>query len=108
MILAGPAGFALFSACRGLPEPGLDGLLARLAPVDLVLVEGFRSYAFPKIEVFRPALGKPAMWREMAVLAVAADAPVANCPVPVLALDAPDQIADFAMAALGVDQGASG
>jgi molybdopterin-guanine dinucleotide biosynthesis protein B len=104
VILAGPAGFALFSEHRGAPEPGLDGLLARLTPVDLVLVEGFRGYAFPKIEVYRPGLGKPAMWPEMAVLAVAADCPVADCPVPVLALDAPEVVADFAMAALGVNQ----
>jgi len=106
VILAGPAGFALFSEHRGLPEPGLDGLLARLAPVDLVLVEGFRGYAFPKIEVFRPALGKPGMWPDMAVLAVAADGAVADCPVPVLALGAPAQIADFAMAALGLNRAA--
>jgi molybdopterin-guanine dinucleotide biosynthesis protein MobB len=104
VILAGPAGFALFSAHRGAAEPGLDDLLTRLAPVDLVLVEGFRGYAFPKIEVFRPALGKPAMWPKMAVLAVAADAPVADCPVPVLALDAPEALTDFAITALGVNQ----
>ncbi len=108
VILAGPAGFALFSAHRGAAEPGLDELLARLAPVDLVLVEGFRSYAFPKIEVFRTALGKPAMWPNMAVLAVAADAAVPDCPVPVLALDETETVADFAMAALGVKPGRSG
>ncbi len=108
VILAGPEGFALFSEYRGAPEAGLDGLLARLAPVDLVLVEGFRGDAFPKIEVFRPALGKPAMWPEIAVIAVAADAPVAGCKVPVLALDRPEAVADFAMAALGVNPAAEG
>ncbi len=107
VILAGPAGFALFSEHRAT-APGLDGLLARLAPVDLVLVEGFRSYACAKIEVFRPALGKPAMWLEMDVLAVASDAAELACPAPVLPLNAPHQIADFAMAALGLNQPSRG
>ncbi len=104
VILAGSAGFALFSEHRGAPEPGLEGLLARLAPVDLVLVEGFRSYALAKIEVFRPALGKPPMWPETEVLAVASEARLDDCPVPVLKLGAPDEIADFALAALGLNQ----
>jgi molybdopterin-guanine dinucleotide biosynthesis protein B len=39
------------------PEPDLPALLSRLAPVDLVLVEGFKTHAFPKLEVHRPALG---------------------------------------------------
>lgn len=107
VILAGPAGFALYSEHRGAEPPGLEELLARLAQVDLVLIEGFRDGAFPKIEVFRPALGKPGIWPNMPVLAVAADGAVADCPVPVLPLNAPDQIADFAMAALGVNQGAT-
>ncbi len=106
VILAGAAGFALFSAQP--VEPGLEALLTRLAPVDLVLVEGFRAYDFPKIEVYRPALGKPAMWPEMAVLAVASDAAVPGCPVPVLDLNAPETIADFALAALGLNTRAPG
>jgi molybdopterin-guanine dinucleotide biosynthesis protein B len=108
VILAGPSGFALFSEHGLAPKLGLEPLLARLAPVDLVLVEGFRGYAFPKIEVFRTALGKPAMWPEMDVLAVASDARMEDCPVPVLQLNAPDQVADFALAALGLNQPSRG
>jgi molybdopterin-guanine dinucleotide biosynthesis protein B len=91
VILAGGGGFALYAK----EVPALDKLLARLAPVDLVLVEGFKSYPIPKIEVHRPALGKPALWPEMAVLAVASDAQLAGCPYPVLALDPPTLLADF-------------
>ena len=38
-------------------EPDLSEILARLAPVDLVLVEGYKSAAHPKIEVHRQAAG---------------------------------------------------
>jgi molybdopterin-guanine dinucleotide biosynthesis adapter protein len=55
-------------------EPTLPELLAHMAPVDLVLVEGFKSHPYPKLEVFRPALGKPSLWdREPKVVAVASD-----------------------------------
>jgi len=99
VILSGPSGFALFGEAAGL-----DDLVARLAPVDLVLVEGFRGEKIPKIEVFRPALGKPPLWPETPVLAVASDAGVQKCPVPVLDLNAPSTVADFVIAALRLKQ----
>ena len=59
------------------PEPGLPELLTRLDPVDMVLVEGFKTHPFPKLEVHRPSLGKPPIWLEQQdVVAVAADAPI--------------------------------
>lgn len=51
--------FALMRDLRGAPEPPLADHLARLAPVDLVIVEGFKREHIPKIEVFREANGKP-------------------------------------------------
>ena len=74
------------------PEPALPELLARMAPVDLVLVEGFKSHPFPKLEVHRPALGKPPIWPEQPdIVAVAADAPI-ECDRTLLPLErsAPD------------------
>ena len=56
------------------PEPELPELLNKLDQVDLVLVEGFKRHPFPKIEVFRPALGKPPIWpEESSIIAVASD-----------------------------------
>jgi molybdopterin-guanine dinucleotide biosynthesis protein B len=101
-ILANAARFALFSEHRDRPEPDLGDLLARLAPVDLVLVEGFKSYEFPKLEVHRPALGKPALWPEMTVMAVASDSALADCPVPVLDLNRAEAVTDFVLGALGL------
>ena len=40
-------------------EPALDALLARLSPVDLVLVEGYKRDSHPKIEAHRTATGQP-------------------------------------------------
>jgi len=70
-------------------------LAERLAPVDLILVEGFKTYPFAKLEVHRPALGKPALWPEAeGIVAVASDAPApADCPHPWLPLNAAEKIA---------------
>lgn len=55
-------------------EADLPSLLARMEPVDLVLVEGYKSHSHPKLEVFRPGLGKPSLWdQEPEVVAVASD-----------------------------------
>ncbi|GBG15316.1 molybdopterin-guanine dinucleotide biosynthesis protein B [Novimethylophilus kurashikiensis] len=65
--------------------------------VDLVLVEGFKSAAIPKIEVFRPVLGNPLQAASDAhIIAVAADGPV-EIALPVLDLNTPAAIADFVL-----------
>jgi len=55
--------------------PSLETLAARLSAVDLVLVEGFRTENFPRLEIHRPSLGKPPLWPDNAgIVAVATDA----------------------------------
>ncbi|MAO57298.1 MAG: molybdopterin-guanine dinucleotide biosynthesis protein B [Rhodospirillaceae bacterium] len=44
---------------RGEDEPDMDELIARMAPVDLILIEGFKSHRHDKMEIFRPSVGKP-------------------------------------------------
>lgn len=81
----------------GAPEPPLPALLARLAPVDLVLVEGFKTHPYPKIEVHRPALGKPPIWPEQPdVVAVATDARLA-CDRVLLPLDDAARVAEWTL-----------
>jgi molybdopterin-guanine dinucleotide biosynthesis protein B len=62
VLLMGERRWALMHELRGAPEPSLDELLGRLQPCDLVLVEGFKHGDFPKLEVWRAAVGKPLLW----------------------------------------------
>ncbi|MCS6855770.1 MAG: molybdopterin-guanine dinucleotide biosynthesis protein B [Elioraea sp.] len=95
--------WALMHELRGAPEPSLGDLVARLSPVDLVLVEGFKRNAHPKLEVWRAATGKPPLYPEDAMIrAVASDGPVPGCDRPVLALDDVDAIADFVIRSAGL------
>jgi len=92
VLVAGAGRWALLHEIAG-PEPGLPDLLARLDPVDLVLVEGFKTHGFPKLEVHRPALGKPPIWPSQPdIVAVATDDPALACGRPVLPLDAPGAV----------------
>ncbi len=72
------AGGERWALLRETPDgtPDLFALASRLEPVDLVLVEGFRAYDIPRLEIFRPMLGKPALWPgQPGIVAVATDAP---------------------------------
>jgi molybdopterin-guanine dinucleotide biosynthesis protein B len=59
VLVASANRLALMRELRGASEPSLADLLRLLAPVDLVLVEGFKRDSLPKIEVHRAANGKP-------------------------------------------------
>jgi molybdopterin-guanine dinucleotide biosynthesis adapter protein len=73
VLIASSRRWALLHEFKG-PEAELPSLLARMEPVDLVLVEGFKSHRYPKLEVFRPELGKPSLWdRDPEIVAVATD-----------------------------------
>jgi molybdopterin-guanine dinucleotide biosynthesis protein B len=76
VMIASPYRFAIMRELRGAGEPSLAEHLARLAPADLTLVEGYKWEAIPKLEVHRPSLGQPAMYLDDPhVVAVASDAP---------------------------------
>ena len=59
VVLATARRWAVIHELRGAPEPSLDELLARMTPVDLVLVEGFKRCGHPKLEVHRQERGTP-------------------------------------------------
>jgi molybdopterin-guanine dinucleotide biosynthesis protein B len=98
--------WALIHELRGEPEPPLAEILAKLSPVDLVIVEGFKRHAHPKLEIYRASLGKPLRYPEDdCVVAIAADAPLPQAPLPVLMLDNIEAIASMLQAeALPRDQ----
>jgi molybdopterin-guanine dinucleotide biosynthesis protein B len=81
------------------PEPSLAAVLARLSPVDLVIVEGFKHHAHPKLEVYRSAVGKPLLHPDDdCIVAIATDAPLQEAQVPVLMLDDIESIANVLQA----------
>ena len=93
--------YALMHELRGAPELSLPEAIDLLAPCALVLVEGYKTHPLPKLEIWRPAVGKPLLHpRDPHVLAVATDAPSAltDCGLPVFGLDQPDEIATFVVA----------
>lgn len=98
------ARWALMHELRSEAEPALDDLLVRLAPCDLVLVEGFKREPIPKLEVFRPANGKPPLFPGRPdIVAVASDIDI-DADLPRLALDDIAAIADFVMDFLNLQE----
>jgi molybdopterin-guanine dinucleotide biosynthesis protein B len=90
--------WALMHELRGAPELTLAGLLARMSPVDLVIVEGFKRDRHPKLEVYRPSVGKPLLCRDdETIFGIATDVPVPGLPVTRVALDDIPAIARFVL-----------
>ncbi len=88
--------WALVHELRGATEPTLRELLAKLAPVDLVIVEGYKREPHPKLEVHRTAVRKPLLYPDDPhIVAIASDQPVPAATVPVVALDDVEAIADI-------------
>lgn len=93
--------WALMHELRGAAEPPLAELLQHMSPVDLVIVEGFKRSAVPKLEIYRAALGKPLLALEdKDIVAIASDVPVVGPGIgggtlPRFALDDAGAIAEF-------------
>jgi molybdopterin-guanine dinucleotide biosynthesis protein B len=101
VVLASADRFALMVEHRG-PEPELPAILARLAPVDLVLVEGYKRDSHPKLEVWRAETGQSLIQSgDPLVRAVASDAAL-SLPVPVLDLNDTSVVADFILREVGL------
>lgn len=101
VVLASADRLAILVEHRGT-EPELPAVLARLAPVDLVLVEGYKRDAHPKVEVWREETGQPLIQpQDPLVRAVATDAALV-LPVPVLDLNDTVAVADFILREVGL------
>jgi len=75
VMLTSPRRWMLTHELGAAPEPTFDELVARLSPCDLVLVEGFRHGALPRIEVWRKVLGHPRLHPDTpGIVALAGDA----------------------------------
>jgi molybdopterin-guanine dinucleotide biosynthesis protein B len=96
VVLVSSARWALLHELDDEPEPGVEDLIARMTPVDLLLIEGFKTYPHAKLEVHRPAFGKALIGGDdPSVVAIASDQPLDGVAVPVLDLNDIPAIADF-------------
>lgn len=74
VLLLGKDRWALMHELRGEAEPDLAQLLPHMAACDVLLIEGFKGGAFPKLEVWRAAHGQPPLWgRWPGIAAIATD-----------------------------------
>jgi molybdopterin-guanine dinucleotide biosynthesis protein B len=89
VMVASPFRFAIMHELRDAPEPSLEEQIARLAPADLTLIEGFKASPVAKLEVLRAALGQPGRYLDDPhVVAVASDLPAPpNLPDGLIWLD---------------------
>lgn len=99
VLLSSPQRYMLVHELRGAEMPLLDELIGRMAPADMTLLEGGRDESIPKLEIFRPALGKDALYTvDEYIVAVASDVPCpADLPRPLewLDLNDPEKIGDW-------------
>ena len=99
MLICSSRRFALMTDLEEEREPELPEYLEHLDTdkADLVLVEGFKNVAFPKIELNRPELGKDLIFPDDEnIIAVATDASEGiDTQLPVLPLNEPHVIAEF-------------
>ncbi|MBM3343313.1 MAG: molybdopterin-guanine dinucleotide biosynthesis protein B [Betaproteobacteria bacterium] len=86
-------------------EPDLTEQLMHLSPCDLLLVEGFKHEAIPKLEVYRAAMGESTLHPRdkhiVAIATIASDAPL-DTALPQLDLNNPPLIAEFVLKHLGL------
>jgi molybdopterin-guanine dinucleotide biosynthesis protein B len=99
VMIASNARWALMHELRGEAELRLPQVLDRLSPCDLALIEGYKQAAIPKLEVWRPSVGKPKLHPDDAhILAIASDEPTTlDVALPVFHLDRHDEIATFVL-----------
>jgi len=96
VIISSAKRFAILHELRGEPEWDLPDLVGKMSPVDLVLVEGYKRDAFPKLEIHRAANGKPLIHPDDPyIVAIASDIALPAAKVPVVGLDDVEAIADL-------------
>lgn len=103
VIVASRRRWAMIAETPEEAEPELDELLARLAPADIVIVEGYKRHAHPKIQVIRAAaVDATPITDDADIVAYVTDMPDLAVPGPVLAIDDPAAVAAFVCARLGL------
>ncbi len=96
VLVASARRWALIHEHRGDDEPSSTTLADHMTPVDLLLIEGFKREHHDKLEVHRPAVGRPLLChQDPRIVAIASDAPLAGLDIPVLDLNDVGAVAAF-------------
>lgn len=96
VLVASANRWALMHELRDEPEWSLTELLGKLSRVDLVIVEGFKTGAHPKIEVYRSENGKAFIHpSDRDIVAIASDIRIPGASLPVVSLDDAEAVADL-------------
>ena len=102
VMVASDVRWALMHEMRATPEETLEALLMRMAPVDLLLVEGWKLEPNPKIEVYRKANGNPLIYPDNDdIIAIASDSQVETT-LPRFGIDEYDHITQFVLESTGL------
>ena len=102
VLLSSGTRWALMSELRSAKEPTLESLLAQLDPVNLILIEGYKSNSHPKIETYRQVIkGTLLAPNDHTIIGVAADCKV-SVSQPVFNLDDTTKIANFILTQVGL------
>lgn len=101
VLISSSARWALIHEHRDSPETSFDELVGKMSPVDILLVEGFKTENFPKIEIWRESVEKDFLYeQDDTVIAIAADIALPQTPIPVLDINNPTEVADFIVSCL--------
>ena len=96
VVVGSSSRWAIVHELRGEAEPALSILLQKISPVDLVVIEGYKREAHPKLEVHRAAIGKPLIHPDdPAIVAIASDVPLPGARIPRVDINDMEAIADI-------------
>ena len=102
VMIASDHRWVIMHELRGALEPSLEQQIARMAPCDLLLIEGFKFDPIPKLEIFRDANGKaPLHPEDPHIVAIATDRAF-KAQLPQFGLNDYDAIAEFVLVHLGL------
>jgi len=94
--------WVLMHELRGENEPSLEEVVARISPCDLLLVEGYKRAAIPKIEVYRQSVGEGFLHpHDPHIVAFATDDRIQS-KLPVLDLNRPYDVGEFILRHVGL------
>lgn len=96
--------YAIMHELRGAPEPSFEDIVSRIAPCDIIIIEGYKREPVPKIEARRLEAQnrQPLAPNDPHIVAIAADHTVEQTTLPIFDLNDTGAIADFVMQTTGL------